>query len=157
MKQPDGRLGKIFNYYYLGLLFSQRLALPTVMESNICSAGKEFSTKIETEKTKAGRKWSPKKQTQRVILWLWLAPDRGDVVQKLYLILIAAVFLFSILFAVLIWRQTIKFEKKALAAKRAKEEYLKQLELEREEKKRVGLERMQQEKPAEEQDTSNNQ
>jgi len=86
-----------------------------------------------------------------------LAPDRGDVVQKLYLILIAAVFLFSILFAVLIWRQTIKFEKKALAAKRAKEEYLKQLELEREEKKRVGLERMQQEKPAEEQDTSNNQ
>lgn len=77
--------------------------------------------------------------------------------QKLYLILIAAVFLFSILFAVLIWRQTIKFEKKALAAKRAKEEYLKQLELEREEKKRVGLERMQQEKPAEEQDTSNNQ
>jgi len=56
MKQPDGRLGKIFNYYYLGLLFSQRLALPTVMESNICSAGKEFSTKIETEKTKAGRK-----------------------------------------------------------------------------------------------------
>lgn len=61
---------------------------------------------------------------------------RGDDVQKLYFILIAAVFVLSILFAVIIWRQTIKFEKKALAAKRAREEYLNQLKIEREEEER---------------------
>jgi len=57
-------------------------------------------------------------------------------VQKLYFILIVSVFILSLLFGVLIWRQTIKFEKKALAAKRAKEEFLNQLKLEREEEER---------------------
>jgi flagellar biosynthesis/type III secretory pathway M-ring protein FliF/YscJ len=53
-------------------------------------------------------------------------------VQKLYLILIASVFILSIVFAILIWKQTIKFEKKALEAKRAREKFLNQLKLERE-------------------------
>lgn len=52
--------------------------------------------------------------------------------QKLYLILIASVFILSIVFAILIWKQTIKFEKKALEAKRAREKFLNQLKLERE-------------------------
>ena len=60
----------------------------------------------------------------------------GDDVQKLYFILIGSVFILSILFAIVIWRQTIKFEKKARAAKQAKEEYLKQLMLEQEEEER---------------------
>jgi predicted Holliday junction resolvase-like endonuclease len=64
-----------------------------------------------------------------------LEVNRGDDVQKLYFILIILVFILSLLFAVLIWHQTIKFEKKALAAKRAKEEYLNQLRLEEEIKK----------------------
>lgn len=64
--------------------------------------------------------------------------------QKLYFILIVLVFVISLLFAVLIWRQTIKFEKKALAAKRAKEEYLNQLQLEREEEERKIAEEEQQ-------------
>jgi hypothetical protein len=46
------------------------------------------------------------------------------------MVLIAAVFLMSITFAVLIWQQCIKFEKKALAAKKRQEEYIAQLELE---------------------------
>ena len=69
----------------------------------------------------------------------------GDDVQKLYFILIGSVFLFSILFAIIIWRQTIKFEKKALVAKQAKEEYLKQLMLEQEEEKRLAELRLQEE------------
>jgi len=75
-------------------------------------------------------------------------------VQKLYFILIASVFILSLLFAVLIWRQTIKFEKKALAAKQAKEEYLKQLQIEREEEeRRLAAEIEQQEKELEESST----
>lgn len=74
--------------------------------------------------------------------------------QKLYFILIASVFILSLLFAVLIWRQTIKFEKKALAAKQAKEEYLKQLQIEREEEeRRLAAEIEQQEKELEESST----
>ena len=57
--------------------------------------------------------------------------------QKLYFILIGSVFLLSILFAIIIWRQTIKFEKKALAAKKAKEEYLNQLRLEQEKTRKI--------------------
>lgn len=49
---------------------------------------------------------------------------------KGFMVLIAAVFLMSITFAVLIWQQCIKFEKKALAAKKRQEEYIAQLELE---------------------------
>ncbi|MBC7074564.1 MAG: hypothetical protein H5T98_00550 [Syntrophomonadaceae bacterium] len=47
-----------------------------------------------------------------------------------FLILIAIVFISTIFFAVIIWRQLIKFEKKALAAKRQKEAYVQQLMLE---------------------------
>lgn len=65
--------------------------------------------------------------------------------QKLYFILIGSVFILSILFAIIIWRQTIKFEKKALAAKQAKEEYLKQLMLEQEEERRLAELRLQEE------------
>lgn len=65
--------------------------------------------------------------------------------QKLYFILIGSVFIISILFAIIIWRQTIKFEKKALAAKQAKEEYLKQLMLEQEEERRLAELRLQEE------------
>lgn len=65
--------------------------------------------------------------------------------QKLYFILIGSVFIFSILFGIIIWRQTIKFEKKALVAKKAKEEYLKQLMLEQEEEKRLAELRLQEE------------
>lgn len=46
-----------------------------------------------------------------------------------FLILIGVVLVCSILFGFLIWRQTVKFEKKAMAAKKRKEEYLQQLEL----------------------------
>jgi len=52
------------------------------------------------------------------------------VLYKGFMVLIAAVFLMSITFAVLIWQQCIKFEKKALAAKKRQEEYIAQLELE---------------------------
>ena len=69
----------------------------------------------------------------------------GDDVQKLYFILIGSVFIFSILFGIIIWRQTIKFEKKALVAKKAKEEYLRQLMLEQEEEKRLAELRLQEE------------
>ena len=65
--------------------------------------------------------------------------------QKLYFILIGSVFILSILFAIIIWRQTIKFEKKALVAKKAKEEYLKKLMLEQEEEKRLAELRLQEE------------
>lgn len=69
----------------------------------------------------------------------------GDDVQKLYFILIGSVFILSILFAIIIWRQTIKFEKKALVAKKAKEEYLNQLMLEQEEERRLAEIRLQEE------------
>lgn len=69
----------------------------------------------------------------------------GDDVQKLYFILIGSVFILSILFAIIIWRQTIKFEKKALVAKQAKEEYLKQLMLEQEEERRLAEIKLQEE------------
>lgn len=65
--------------------------------------------------------------------------------QKLYFILIGSVFILSILFAIIIWRQTIKFEKKALVAKKAKEEYLNQLMLEQEEERRLAEIRLQEE------------
>ena len=49
----------------------------------------------------------------------------------MFLILIGVVFVITMVFAVLIWRQTIKLEKSALAAKQRKEAYLQQLEIER--------------------------
>lgn len=59
--------------------------------------------------------------------------------QTAFLILIGIVFILSIFFAILIWRQTVKFEKKALAAKRRKEEYMRQLELENEKEEAIRL------------------
>lgn len=47
-----------------------------------------------------------------------------------FLILIGIVLVGTIFFGFLIWRQTVKFEKKALIAKKNKEAYLQQLELE---------------------------
>lgn len=55
--------------------------------------------------------------------------------QAKFLIFIAVVFVITITFGILIWRQTLVFEKKALAAKQRKEEYLLQLEAEMEEQK----------------------
>jgi predicted Holliday junction resolvase-like endonuclease len=45
-----------------------------------------------------------------------------------FFILIGIVLICSIFFGIMIWRQTIKFEKKALEAKKQKEEYLQKLE-----------------------------
>ena len=53
--------------------------------------------------------------------------------RTMFLILIGVVFVITMVFAVLIWRQTIKLEKSALAAKQRKEAYLQQLEIERQE------------------------
>ncbi|HHV16595.1 MAG TPA: hypothetical protein GXX58_08510 [Gelria sp.] len=65
--------------------------------------------------------------------------------QKFYLILIGSVLILSILFAILIWRQTVKVEKKAMIAKKAKEEYLHQLMLEQEEERRLAELKLQEE------------
>jgi predicted PurR-regulated permease PerM len=62
--------------------------------------------------------------------------------KTIFLIFVAAVFLITMIFGVLIWRQTIVFEKKALAAKQKKEAYLQQLQLENEEKLRKQEERL---------------
>jgi hypothetical protein len=53
--------------------------------------------------------------------------------KTIFLVFVAAVFLITMVFGVLIWRQTIVFEKKALAAKQKKEAYLQQLQQENEE------------------------
>ncbi|MDD2509543.1 MAG: hypothetical protein PHP26_00250 [Syntrophomonas sp.] len=53
--------------------------------------------------------------------------------RTMFLILIGVVFIITMLFAVLIWRQTIKLEKSALAAKQRREAYLQQLAIERQE------------------------
>lgn len=53
--------------------------------------------------------------------------------KTIFLIFVAAVFFITMIFGVLIWRQTIVFEKKALAAKQKKEAYLQQLQRENEE------------------------
>lgn len=53
--------------------------------------------------------------------------------RTMFLILIGVVFVVTLVFGILIWRQTIKIEKKALEAKRRQAEYQKQLEMEKEE------------------------
>jgi predicted Holliday junction resolvase-like endonuclease len=50
--------------------------------------------------------------------------------QTKFLIFIAVVFIVTLIFGILIWRQTLVFERKALAAKQRKEAYLKELEAE---------------------------
>lgn len=55
-----------------------------------------------------------------------------------FLILIGIVFVCTLFFATVIWRQTAKFEKKARIAKKQKEEYLLKLE----EEQRVNQERL---------------
>lgn len=56
----------------------------------------------------------------------FLVPERGenmDVMQIKFLILIALVFIITAGFGILIWQQTKRFEKKALAAKQRQKEY----------------------------------
>jgi len=57
--------------------------------------------------------------------------------ERLFHIFISLVFILSIFFGVLIWRQTIKFEKKALAAKKRKEEFIHQFEIEQKQAQKV--------------------
>lgn len=52
--------------------------------------------------------------------------------RTMFLILIGVVFVTTLIFAVLIWKQTVKIEKRALAAKKLKEEQIRKLELENE-------------------------
>lgn len=47
-----------------------------------------------------------------------------------FLILIGSVFVVTIVFGILIWRQAIKFEKKALAAKKRQEQLIAEMEKE---------------------------
>ena len=46
-----------------------------------------------------------------------------------FIILIAIVFIVTIFFGIVIWKQSIKFENKALVLKQRKEAYIKELEL----------------------------
>lgn len=46
-----------------------------------------------------------------------------------FIILIAIVFIVTIIFGIIIWKQSIKFEKKALVLKQRKEAYIKELEM----------------------------
>lgn len=46
-----------------------------------------------------------------------------------FIILIAIVFTVTIFFGIVIWKQSIKFENKALVLKQRKEAYIKELEL----------------------------
>lgn len=52
--------------------------------------------------------------------------------RTMFLILIGVVFVTTLVFAVLIWQQTVKIEKRALAAKKLKEEQMRKLGLENE-------------------------
>lgn len=56
--------------------------------------------------------------------------DGGNIMKTAFLILIGSVFVVTIFFGILIWRQTIKFEKKALAAKKRQEQLILQMEKE---------------------------
>ncbi|MEN6460187.1 MAG: hypothetical protein ABFC94_02300 [Syntrophomonas sp.] len=58
--------------------------------------------------------------------------------QTIFLVFVAAVFLITMIFGVLIWRQTIVLEKKALSAKQKKEAYLQQLLQENDESPKQG-------------------
>ncbi|MEN6328031.1 MAG: hypothetical protein ABFD18_17700 [Syntrophomonas sp.] len=52
--------------------------------------------------------------------------------RTMILILIGVVFVTTLVFAVLVWKQTIKIEKSALASKKLKEKQMRKLELEQE-------------------------
>ncbi len=52
------------------------------------------------------------------------------MLQTAFHILIGTVFILSIFFGILIWRQSIAFERKALIAKKRKEEFVRQFEIE---------------------------
>ncbi len=45
-----------------------------------------------------------------------------------FLILIAIVFITTIFFGILFWQQSVRFEKKALAAKQKRDKYIEQIE-----------------------------
>lgn len=47
---------------------------------------------------------------------------------KAFLVLVTMVVLVSLFFGLVIWRQTVKFEKKAAVLKEKKEQYLQELE-----------------------------
>ncbi len=59
----------------------------------------------------------------------------GNGVHTAFLILIIVVLSASLLFGLVIWYQTIKFQKKAAAAKVRQEEYMQLLRLQKEEEK----------------------
>ncbi len=54
----------------------------------------------------------------------------GEIMKIPFLILIGSVLIVTIIFAILIWRQSIKFEKKAQVAKQRLDDYIKTNELE---------------------------
>ncbi|WP_054693596.1 hypothetical protein [Syntrophomonas palmitatica] len=56
--------------------------------------------------------------------------------KTLFLVLVIVVLSASLLFAMIIWRQTISFQEKAAMAKERQEEYIRLLKLEREEKQK---------------------
>ncbi len=58
-----------------------------------------------------------------------------------FLILIGSVFIVSIVFGILIWRQSVKFEKKALVAKQRKEQFIREME-EAQKKEEINLEQL---------------
>jgi len=55
--------------------------------------------------------------------------------KNLFFVLVIVVLSASLLFAVIIWRQTISFQEKAAVAKKRQEEYIRLLKLERDRKK----------------------
>lgn len=59
-----------------------------------------------------------------------------EMVQTKFLILIILVFIITVGFCILIWQQTKRFEKKALAAKQRQTEYEKELRLKMQAEKR---------------------
>ncbi|MDD3853834.1 MAG: hypothetical protein PHD40_09325 [Syntrophomonadaceae bacterium] len=58
-----------------------------------------------------------------------------------FLIFMMVVLVFTILLVILIWRQSFRIEKKALIAKQRQEEYLQQLEAERQIKLQQNMEK----------------
>lgn len=58
-----------------------------------------------------------------------------------FLIFMMVVLVFTILLGILIWRQSFRIEKKALIAKQRQEEYLQQLEAERQIKLQQNMEK----------------
>lgn len=73
---------------------------------------------------------------------------RGDNMKTGFIILIAVAFIVTISFGIIIWRHSIKFEKKALVLKQRKEAYIKELELHQAKIEALGGDKMSVEEPA---------